>query len=548
MREHAQQNTEHTILLLATTVRDADILDQVLSSAGLTTVSCASVDELCSRIPDDGAVAIISDEILNPGARAKLRERLSLQPVWSDFPIIILARFRGNVGPGRSFLEESSQLSQVLLIKRPTHRDALLSTVSAAIQSRMRQLQVRNQIEKNLQTQQALHESQEHLRRLNETLETRIAQRTDQLQRERLRLRLLAKELTETEHRVRRKLSATIHDGLQQILVGMQMQLSLLARAYPDEAFERILLLLSDALDVSRNLVYELSPPVLHEASLLEALDWLAERFEQQHDFTIRRKLPETSPTVSEGLKIFLFSAVQELLLNSLKHSGTREATIEFRAEEAAGLRLSISDEGQGFDPNKLEATIEPRGFGLFSIRERLEALGGTFEVDSEPGRGARFVIQMQPERLPERSVKEEPAPLVPHEPAGPTEDGGARLRILIADDHGMVREGLIALLQEQSDFEIVGEAEDGLEAVSLAERLLPDVVIMDVTMPNLGGVDSTRMIKKRHPQIHVIGLSLHDTDQVAKAMLQAGAAAFLHKDGLTKTMFDTIRDVCHVC
>ncbi len=535
-----------TVLVLTSTDRDAAVVRQSLVSAGLKALCCKSMEELCNRIPDDGAAALISDEMLSRNSRLALRARLSLQPVWSDFPIIILASFRGNIGPGRLFLEESSHLSQVLLLKRPTHRAALISTVSAALQSRARQLQVRDHMEENVRTQKALRESREHLHRLNETLETRIAERTNQLQRERLRLRQLAKELTETEHRMRRHMAATLHDGLQQLLVGTQMQVSLLARSYPDEALARIQQLLSDALDVSRSLAYELSPPILHESNLLEALDWLARRFEERQDFRVHLQLPGKSPPVPESLKIFLYSAVQELLLNCIKHSGEREATLEFRSEDSNGFLLAVSDRGRGFDPMELDATTELRGFGLFSIRERLAALGGTFEVDSAPGNGARFIIHLKTDELPQKTESVQVPPPGLNGPKRVGDRSSDRLRILIADDHGMVREGLIALLNEQGDFQIVGEAEDGLEAVSLAEELAPDVIIMDVNMPNLGGIESTRLIKSRHPHIQVIGLSLHESDAVENAMLSAGAATFLRKDGPAETLFRTIRRVCH--
>lgn len=546
MEANSHTETGTTILVLTGTKRDAEVVRQSLAPAGLVTISCSSIEELCRRIPDDGAAAVISDELLRGEARAALRARLSLQPVWSDFPIIILASFRGNIGPGRLFLQESSHLSQVLLLKRPTHRAALNSTVIAAVQARARQIQVRDQMEENLRTQEALRESEERLRRLNETLEARIAERTGQLHRERLRLRLLAKELTETEHRMRRQLATTLHDGLQQILVGTQMQVSLLARTYPDEAFDRVKTLLSDALDVSRNLVYELSPPILHEADLLEALRWLAHRFEERHGFKIDMHLPAGIPSVSESSKVFLISAVQELLLNCLKHSGEREATIRLRAGNPDGLILTVSDTGRGFEPMELDETTELRGFGLFSLRERLAALGGTLEIDAAPGKGARFLIHLQTQR----STEETAQPILPP-PAvnGSVRSGGRKggqLRILIADDHLMVREGLIALLNEQGDFQIVGEAEDGLEALSLADQLNPDVIIMDVNMPNLGGIESTRLIRGRHPHIQVIGLSLHESEAIENAMLSAGAATFLRKDGPAETLFRTIRRVCH--
>ncbi len=104
--------------------------------------------------------------------------------------------------------------------------------------------------------------------------------------------------------------------------------------------------------------------------------------------------------------------------------------------------------------------------------------------------------------------------------------------RILIADDHRIVREGLRALLGDHSAITVVGEAEDGRKAVELAARLRPDVVIMDVTMPGLNGIEATRQIVAANPGIRVIALSIHSDRQFVLRMFEAGASGYLLKEG----------------
>ncbi|HJK95195.1 MAG TPA: response regulator transcription factor [Polyangiaceae bacterium LLY-WYZ-15_(1-7)] len=103
-------------------------------------------------------------------------------------------------------------------------------------------------------------------------------------------------------------------------------------------------------------------------------------------------------------------------------------------------------------------------------------------------------------------------------------------IRVLLADDHTIVREGLRALLAEESDFEVVGEASDGREAVALAEELAPDVVVMDLAMPKLNGVDATARIRKACPDTQVVVLSMHATAAHVRPALRAGARGYLVK------------------
>jgi DNA-binding NarL/FixJ family response regulator len=103
-------------------------------------------------------------------------------------------------------------------------------------------------------------------------------------------------------------------------------------------------------------------------------------------------------------------------------------------------------------------------------------------------------------------------------------------LRIVVADDHEVVRRGLCALLRNQPEWEVCGEAGDGREAVEKVLTLKPDVVILDIGMPNLNGLEATRQILKTNPRIKVLVLTLHDSDQVVQEVLNAGARGFLLK------------------
>jgi len=117
-------------------------------------------------------------------------------------------------------------------------------------------------------------------------------------------------------------------------------------------------------------------------------------------------------------------------------------------------------------------------------------------------------------------------------------------IRILLADDHTVVRQGLCRALQEEDDMEIVGQASDGHAAVRKAKELLPDVVIMDIDMPTLNGIEATREIHREVPGVRVIALSMHATKPYIKEILRAGSSAYLHKDCEFDELLRAVRTV----
>lgn len=121
---------------------------------------------------------------------------------------------------------------------------------------------------------------------------------------------------------------------------------------------------------------------------------------------------------------------------------------------------------------------------------------------------------------------------------------GKTKSRVLIADDHRIFRQGLRALLEKEPDIEVVGEAENGVRAVELARKLSPDVVIMDVTMPDLNGIEAARRIRASCSETCVIGLSIHSDKRFVAGMLDAGASGYLLKECAYEELILAIRRV----
>ena len=117
-------------------------------------------------------------------------------------------------------------------------------------------------------------------------------------------------------------------------------------------------------------------------------------------------------------------------------------------------------------------------------------------------------------------------------------------IRILLADDHAVMRRGLRALIEGYPDFSVVGEANDGREAVALADSLRPDVVVMDLTMPNLNGTEASRQITSKHAGIAVIVLTMHSDESYVLRALKAGARGYLLKESAEDDLMNAIRAV----
>jgi DNA-binding NarL/FixJ family response regulator len=117
-------------------------------------------------------------------------------------------------------------------------------------------------------------------------------------------------------------------------------------------------------------------------------------------------------------------------------------------------------------------------------------------------------------------------------------------IRILLADDHGIIRQGLRSLLEKEPDMQVVGEAEDGRKAIELVNECSPDIVIMDITMPNLNGVEATRHITGELSKSKVIALSIHSNRRFVADMLKAGASGYILKECLSDELVQAIRTV----
>jgi len=201
-----------------------------------------------------------------------------------------------------------------------------------------------------------------------------------------------------SKRKTRRRFATILHDDLQPLLAAANFHLGALKNRLREngeeaELIRRIEGLLDEAIALSRDLAHDLYLSALEDEGLVPTLGALAARMEEHHGLRVSLDADPGAEPPDERLRMLLYRAVQELLLNVAKHAGTDRAEVRL-ARLDGDLVATVEDEGNGFDPSALEAGDGPTmGLGLHAIRERVASVGGCLKMQSAPGRGSRFSV-----------------------------------------------------------------------------------------------------------------------------------------------------------
>jgi len=367
-----------------------------------------------------------------------------------------------------------------------------------------------------------------------------LQERTAELEHRTTQLSQMASDVTLAEHHAREQIARTLHDGLQQMLViaalNLEQQLKHDAEggAAPSELLSEARHQLDEAISAARSLNFELFPPVLQRAGLPAALTWLADWTRDKYKLEVQVVADPRADSGRKDVRTLLFESVRELFFNAVKHAQTDRVTLELALDADDQLCITVSDQGTGFEPAELDhrSRAGQVGWGLFSIRERLTLLGGRFEIASAPGQGTRVRLVAPRGDAPGSGTgpagsTRAPIGAAAGENGRPSPDA---LRILIVDDHAAVRSAFRAILNERPELSVVGEASNGHEAIARAHALRPDVVLMDIAMPEMDGIEATVRLRAELPDVQIFGLSMQPRGAVSRAIEQAGAAGFFVK------------------
>jgi two-component system NarL family sensor kinase len=355
-------------------------------------------------------------------------------------------------------------------------------------------------------------------------------------------LRNLSGRLLRLQDEERRRISRDLHDVTGQKLAVLSMNLSSALKNKAATKNEEMNRLLAESIGLSndvnkeiRTLSYLLHPPLLDELGLASAIEWYAQGFENRTGIRTTVEIPTGFVRLAPDAEVALFRVVQESLVNVHRYSGS--ATAHVRAQcDGAEVRLQIGDAGIGIGKELKAAApmATALGVGIQGMKERLRQLSGRLEITSMPGRGTH-VTAILPICSHEAQVLTEyvespnqGAESIDVETA--VEQNGWRKRILIADDHDVLRRGIRTMIESDPGLEVCGEAVDGKDALEKTLAQMPDLVILDINMPVMNGLDVLRQIVRHRPKIKVLAFSVHDSKQIVDEILAAGAHGYLSK------------------
>jgi PAS domain S-box-containing protein len=401
---------------------------------------------------------------------------------------------------------------------------------------------VNQDITQRKQYEQTLKELNEELARRTALAEARAKQ-----------LQTLTVELIQAEDRERQRIAGLLHGDLQQMLAYLKLKFNTLkvdkAEAN-NQSIDAINNHIDKCIERCRNLSHELKPYVFQKKNFITALEWVCRQMKAHYGLEVSLETTVDLEIFSSVLTSLLIRSIKELLFNVVKHSGEKKAWIKLKVEDRQML-ITIKDSGIGCDPGELKAKRDSHAaFGLFDIEDRVNFLGGYMDVETKPDHGFCVTLWI-PRDLNCQAENRRPMPEVDigaafmanqltDEP--PISSGERSISVLLADDHTIMRDGLAELISGHAGIHVVGMAANGQEAVALAAKVKPHIVLMDVSMPVMNGIDATRRIKESFPEMRIIGLTMHKDPDVHQAMINAGACACLSKSGFPNKLVETIR------
>ncbi|QQF62867.1 hybrid sensor histidine kinase/response regulator transcription factor [Bacillus mojavensis] len=317
--------------------------------------------------------------------------------------------------------------------------------------------------------------------------------------------------LLEERDRLSKDLHDTMGHSYTSIIMGMETLRTELKTKEGEQQLDSLLQLARNSMEEVRLYLHQLDFSQ-ESLPLAVTLQQLTEEFKKHAKVNVRTRIIGEEYMASKQSKMTLYRSLQESLTNAVRHGHSTEIIVSLHFEPQQ-IRLDVQDNGCGVEEWK-------DGFGLTAMKERVSQSQGRVIVYSKKGEGT-LISCVLPKQV---------------------QLSNEQIRLCIVDDHSFIRESLHTILDGQEDLQVVGMAEDGERALELCERLKPDVVLMDLEMPNLDGIHATKMIKEKWPDIRVLILSTFQNTERAKEIIRNGADGYLLKSIDSRELAESIR------
>ena len=324
----------------------------------------------------------------------------------------------------------------------------------------------------------------------------------------------LLKMVISAEEEERKRIARGLHDETMQSLSALLMKIDMCSKMYadvvPSEKIDEMRNIALKTLDEIHSLIQNLRPTVVDDLGLEAGIRWLLDKHLAEKGITCDfNVIGAEEKRFNHRIETALFRIIQEAVINISKHASAENVFIVLQYMSDS-IAVHMEDDGKGFDAaDVLKHTDDVRGLGIMGMRERAYLVDGKLKICSTPateqGSASGF-------------------------PCLNTGINMSKTRVMIVDDHALVREGIAAFLKMSADIEVIGEAADGIEAIEGVKKLNPDIVIMDIAMPKLGGLEALVEIKKINPDVKVLVLTQYEDKEYIKRFLKAGASGYMLK------------------
>jgi PAS domain S-box-containing protein len=339
-------------------------------------------------------------------------------------------------------------------------------------------------------------------------------------------------KLIAAQEQERTRIARELHDDINQQLALLATSLDELKVQPPQSDAE-----LRSRLEEVRNRTIEVSNAVqalshqLHSSKLeylglVGGMEGFCKEFSDQHKVEVRFSHEQVPDSLSSEISLCLFRILQAALMNALKYSGVKSFEVRLYGT-AGGVHLTVRDQGRGFD---LEQVRSGHGIGLISMRERTRLVNGTISIESKPSCGTTIEVDVP---LSTPTVSAQTASLAT-----------SLLRVMVVEDYEPFRRMISSILQNRAGVQVVCEVSDGLEAVQKAKELQPDLILLDIGLPRLNGIEVAGQISNLVPHSKILFLSQTTSTDVVQKALSTGASGYAVKTDVESELLTAVNAV----